>query len=75
MTSYAAQKGRAATVAQPVSRQASAPLTEAEEARIAENRDLILEHMPEMLPIIRNHHAEGNIDGWRSVINFRFIDN
>jgi len=75
MTSYAAQKGRAAPVAQPVSRQSSSPLTEAEEARIAENRDLILEHMPEMLPIIRNLHAEGLIDGWRSVKSFRLIDN
>jgi hypothetical protein len=74
MTSYAAQKGRAATVAQPVSRQASAPLTEAEEARIAENRDLILEHMPEMLPIIRNLHAEGLIDGWRSFARFALLD-
>lgn len=67
MTSYAAQKGRAAPVAQPVHQAKQAPLSPAEEARIAETRAAILEHMPEMLPIIRNLHAEGLIDGWRSV--------
>lgn len=74
MTSYAAQKGRAAPVAQPVHQAKQAPLSPAEEARIAETRAAILEHMPEMLPIIRDLHAEGLIDGWRSVKSFRLID-
>lgn len=67
MSSYAAQKGRAAPVARSPQTVEARTLTEAEEARVANNRDLVLEHMPEMLQIIRQLHAEGLIDGWRSV--------
>lgn len=74
MTSYAAQKGRAAPVAQPVTQAKARPLSPAEETRVAESRAAILEHMPEMLPIIRNLHAEGLIDGWRSVARCALLE-
>ncbi len=34
---------------------------------IAERRAFIHEHMPEMLPEIKELHALGMIDGWRNV--------
>lgn len=74
MTSYAAQKGRAAPVAQPVHQAKRAPLSPADEARIAETRAAVLEHMPEMLLFIRNLHAEGLIDGWRSVTRCTLLE-
>lgn len=72
--SYSAMKGRAAQVAPPVSNRQPETLSPAEEARIADNRDLVLEHMPEMLQIIRNLHAEGLIDGWRNIKQVRLLD-
>lgn len=74
MTSYAAQKGRAAPAAPEIKAAAPAPLTADDEARIADNRDFILEHMPEMLAIIRDHHAAGNIDGWRAIDACRLLN-
>lgn len=73
MTSYAAQKGRAVPVAPATKAAAPRPLTAADEARIAANREFILEHMPEMLAIIRDHHAAGNIDGWRAIDACRML--
>lgn len=69
MTSYAGQKGRAAAQARPTAPAAPRPITQADEQRTAANKQFILEHMPELLPMIRNLHAEGLIDGWRSVKN------
>jgi hypothetical protein len=42
-------------------------LNPAEQARVAANKALVCEHMPEMVPIIRELHEAGMIDGWRSV--------
>lgn len=67
MSTYAGQKGRAAISAQPAPVAAPRPITQAEEERAAANKQFILEHMPELLPIIRELHAEGMIDGWRAV--------
>ncbi len=72
MTSYAAQKGRAAPVAQPAKIAQVRQLTEAEQARTAENRAFIIEHMPEAVQFIKDLHAEGLIEGWRAVINCNF---
>lgn len=68
MSSYAAQKGRTTqpTAAAP---SAQAELTTAQEARADENKQFIREHMPEIIPTIRHLHAEGLIDGWRSIKN------
>lgn len=74
MTSYAAQKGRAARVDTPSRPAAIKPLSEAEEARIADNKDFILAYMPEMLPIIRDHHAAELVDGWRNIVRCTLLD-
>lgn len=71
MTSYAAQKGRAVPATPATTPAKLQPLSAEEEAQVAANRDFILEHMPEMLDIIRDHHAAGNIDGWRSIKSCR----
>lgn len=42
-------------------------MTEREQARAAENRDLVREHLPEALPFIKELHEMGMIDGWRNV--------
>lgn len=73
MTSYAGQKGRATAQARPASPAAPKPITTAEEERTAVNKQLILEHMPELLPMIRDLHAEGLIDGWRNICNCKLI--
>lgn len=66
--SYAAQKGRATLPAAPATI-AQAELNAAQEARIDENKQFIRQHMPEIIPTIRDLHAEGLIDGWRAVKN------
>lgn len=74
MTSYAAQKGRSLPQSQAAPAPAAKPLTTADEAAIEANKAFILEHMPEMLPIIRHLHAEGLIDGWRAVKRCVLLD-
>lgn len=74
MTSYAAQKGRAAAQARPAAPAAPRPITQAEEQRTAANKQFILEHMPDLLPTIRDLHAEGLIDGWRSLVRCTLLD-
>lgn len=74
MTSYAAQKGRAAPVAKSATDTLPPPLTEAAEARIEANKGFVLNHMPELLQTIRALHADGMIDGWRSVLLCTLLD-
>lgn len=45
-------------------------LSEAEQAAVAANQAAIYEHMPELVPIIKELHKAGMIDGWRGV-NFK----
>lgn len=71
MTSYAAQKGRSTTAAQPAAKAAPEPLTAAEDNRIIQNRDFVQEHLRDIVPLFRNLHAEGLIDGWRAITNCR----
>jgi hypothetical protein len=73
MTSYASQKGRSVPQAQAAP-EAAEPITPDQEAAIEANKEFILEHMPEMLPIIRNMHAEGLISGWRNVKSCKLIN-
>jgi hypothetical protein len=42
-------------------------LSEAEQQRIASNRQKVRELAPELLPVIADLHAEGLIEGWRAV--------
>lgn len=74
MTSYAAQKGRSTQPAKAAPAPAAKPITPEQEAEIEANKDFILEHMPEMLPIIRDLHAEGLISGWRNVKTCKLIN-
>lgn len=73
MTSYAAQKGRAVQQLRSTPKKEQKPLSPAEDARVAANKEFVLEHMPELLPIIRSLHAEGLIDGWRAVASCKRI--
>ena len=42
-------------------------LNPAEQARVASSKALIYEHLPELVPLIKELHEAGLIDGWRSV--------
>lgn len=70
--SYAAQKGRAAQSVRSTSPAAPKALAPADDARAAVNKQFIREHMPEIIPTIRDLHAEGLIDGWRAITHCRF---
>ena len=74
MTTYAGQKGRAVPLAKAAPAPAAEPITPQQEAVIEANKEFILEHMPEMLPIIRDLHAEGLIDGWRNVTRCKLLE-
>ncbi|MBI2307550.1 MAG: hypothetical protein HYU78_09620 [Rhodocyclales bacterium] len=72
MNNYARLKGSATAPAAPASRSAAVPareLSDQEAQRVAENRAFVLEHLPELVPFIKDLHAEGLIDGWRAVRN------
>lgn len=43
------------------------PLTDEARDRAAWTREQVIEHMPELLPVIREFVAEGLISGWRDV--------
>lgn len=70
---YARQRGRDPLPEQSASqrpvneKRVLPPLTTAEQARIAGNRTLVREHMPELVDEIRELHELGLIDGWRNV--------
>lgn len=71
MNGYAHARGRTLNLPLPdkpePERKPPPPLSSAEQARVAQNRRLVHEHMPEMLPIIKELVEEGLIDGWRNV--------
>ena len=60
-------------MARSTEKSAPIPISPSEEARIAENKAFVLENMPDMLPFIRELHAEGLIDGWRAVTSCKLI--
>lgn len=75
MSSYASQKGRAAPVAPAAIREKPlAELSEADKASIEANKDFVLEHMPDMLPFIRDLVATDQIDGWRNIKQTKLLD-
>lgn len=72
MNDYARLKGNATTQAPAATAHPSAPpreLTDAEQARVAENRAFVLAHLPELVHFIKDLHAVGYLDGWRAVEN------
>jgi hypothetical protein len=42
-------------------------LTEIEKAKVAENREMVRMHMPELGPMLKELNDLGMMDGWRSV--------
>lgn len=48
-------------------------LSAAEQEKVAENRAAVHEHLPEMLPFIKELHEAGLIDGWRSVVKVELL--
>lgn len=58
---------RARTAARPAAPKELPPLTAAEHARIKETIATVKEKAPEVIPLIKDLHAMGMIDGWRSV--------
>lgn len=76
MTSYAAIKGQQIKAAPVVSNTATVPaseLSDEEFQRTAENKAFVLEHMPELVDLIKELHAAGLIAGWRSVQNCKSL--
>lgn len=72
--SYAAAKGRSIQTPAPTAKRAPKPLSEEEQQRVAENRAMVLQHMPEAVQFIKELHAEGLIDGWRNVTRCTLLD-
>lgn len=78
MTTYASIKGWSGTAghlpaASPARREPPL-LTPKQQAQVATNRDFVREHMPELTSMLKEMHAAGLIDGWRSVENCRLLD-
>lgn len=73
---YAAQKGRANQPALKAS-PAIAPseVSAATQTRIEANKQFVQEAMPDLIPFMRDLHAAGLIDGWRSIANCKLIGN
>lgn len=42
-------------------------------APVADNRAFVIEHMPELVDLIKELHAAGLIAGWRSVQNCKSL--
>jgi hypothetical protein len=42
-------------------------LKPAEQEKVAQRKAAVYEHMPELVPIVKELHEAGMIDGWRSV--------
>lgn len=51
------------------------PLTTAQQARVAANRALVREYMPELVDEIKELHEMGLIDGWRDVVEVEVFPN
>ncbi|MBU1692281.1 MAG: hypothetical protein KJ958_05440 [Gammaproteobacteria bacterium] len=47
-------------------------LSEDEKLKVACTAQRVELHMPEVVPLVKELHALGMIDGWRNVKNFRF---
>lgn len=64
--SYAQATGRSERTAAPA-RAAVRPLSDAEQARVAERVALVKEHLPEVMPFIRELHDLGMVEGLRCI--------
>jgi len=74
MNEYARATGRESRIKNPVPVESNTPaprvlqpLSDIEQARVAEKRQLVKTHMPELVPEIKELVELGLIDGWRNV--------
>ena len=74
MTSYASIKGQVLSPEPETDPVAPvAELSAAKIERVAANRRLVMQHMPEFVDFIKELHAVGLIAGWRSVQNCQLL--
>jgi hypothetical protein len=79
MNEYARATGRESRIKNPpVKNIAPAPrvlqpLSDIDQARVAEKRQLVMTHMPELVPEIKELVALGLIDGWRNVRSVKIL--
>mgnify|MGYP001030781518 CR=1 FL=1 len=71
MNEYARMRGKQVKNPAPqvveIERPQPRELTDAEAVEVAEKRRLVLQHMPELVPEIKELVQAGLIDGWRNV--------
>ena len=58
-----------------IPRRALLLLNPAQMEKVARNKAAVCEHMPELVPFIRELHEAGMIDGWRGVIEVGVFQN
>ena len=72
---YAQVRGKTIpTRSAPTQRRALKTLTAQEEARAAEMAALHKQHLPEYVPMLKELHALGMIDGWRSIVSIEVLE-
>lgn len=75
---YAGAKGKAADFGQKsastAARPALRPLSAEEQAKVAMKKAFIEEHLPEVVPLVKDFYNAGLIDGWRSVSAVRLLN-
>lgn len=59
---------------QPRPKRPRQELSEAEKEIVAANRAAVYEHLPDMLPLFRELHEAGLIDGWRDVVSVELLN-
>lgn len=69
---YAQATGAAVQATKPTARPLP-PLTEAERVRVAKNYAQVKTHLPELIPLIKELHEAGLIDGLRSIRRVELI--
>lgn len=68
------QPGYTVAAPPPTARTSPQPLCDAERDLVAKNRDLVIVHMPELVPLIHELHALGMIPGWRAVKRIKIFE-
>lgn len=52
----------------------SHPLTDGDRERIAQNKQLVEQHLPELVPFIKELYAKGAVEGWRCVQHVALLE-
>lgn len=73
--SYARAKGREVAAPAPVRAVAELrPLSERERELVAENYALVKTHLPEIVPLVKELHDAGMVDGLRCIVRAELIE-